>query len=54
MCHSDNILISDNGIGAKVFSEMTEEEVNDPSLGFNFGAKKILKRILAGIKVTNR
>ena len=41
----------DNCIGAKVFSEMTEEEVNDPSLGFSFGAKKILKKILAQIKV---
>ena len=42
-----------NCIGAKVFSEMTEEEVNDPSLGFSFGAKKILKKILAEMKVQN-
>lgn len=40
-----------NYIGAKVFSKMTEEEVNDPSLGFSFGGKKLLKDILARIKV---
>ena len=40
-----------NCIGAKVFSEMTEEEMDDPSLGFSFGGKKLLKKILARIKV---
>ena len=57
MCHSGVIItvswlnFVDNDIGAKVFSQMTEEELNDPSLGFSFGVKKILKMILARIKV---
>ena len=38
----------DHDIGAKVFSQMTEE-LNDPSLGFSFGVKKLLKMILAKV-----
>ena len=41
----------DNCIGAKAFSDLTEEDVDDPSLGFSFGGKKLLKKILARIKV---
>ena len=59
MCHSDIIIIItvvcfnfvDNRIGAKMFSQMTEEELNDSCLGFSFGVKKLLKMILAKIKV---
>ena len=58
MCHSVIIIITvlclnfvDNDIGAKVFSQMTEEELNNPSLAFSFGVKKLLKMILAIIKV---
>ena len=57
MCHSGIIItvlwlnFVGNDIGAKVFSQMTEEELNDPTLGFSFGVKKLLKMILAKIKV---
>ena len=43
---------ADNCIGANVFSDLTEEDVNDPSLDFSFGGKKLLKKILAKIKVS--
>ena len=42
---------ADNGIGAKVFTELTNEDIDDEDLGFSFGGRKVLKRILAEIKV---
>ena len=41
----------DNGIGAKVFTKLTNEDIDDKDLGFSFGGRKVLKQILAEIKV---
>lgn len=41
----------DNCIGVKAFAELKEEEINDPGLGFSFGGKKVLKKVLAQVKV---
>ena len=43
---------TDNGIGAKVFTELTNVDIDDKEdLGFSFGGRKVLKRVLAEIKV---
>ena len=42
---------TDNGIGAKVFTEMTNEDIDDKELNFSFGGRKALKKVLADIKV---
>ena len=44
-------LLTDNGIGAQVFAELTEKDIDGPDLGFTFGGKKILKKVLALVKV---
>ena len=49
LCYYLNFV--ENCIGAKVFSNLTEEEINDPSLDFSFGGKKLLNMTLVGIKV---
>ena len=41
----------DNGIGANIFTELTNDDINDKDLGFSFGGKKVLKNVLAEIKV---
>ena len=40
------IQLADNCIGAQAFMEMTDEDIDDKELGFSFGGKKILKRVL--------
>ena len=40
----------DNCIGAQAFMEMTDEDIKDEELGFSFGGKKILKRVLKTLK----
>ena len=40
------IQFADNCIGAQAFTEMTDEDIDDKELGFSFGGKKILKRVL--------
>ena len=42
---------TDNGIGANVFTEMTNEDIDDKELNFNFGGRIALKKVLADIKV---
>lgn len=42
---------TDNGIGAKVFTELTNEDIDDKDLGFSFGGRKVLKRVLVEMKV---
>lgn len=38
---------SDNGIGAKVFViDITEADIDSQELGFSFGGRRVLKRIL--------
>ena len=39
--------VSGNGIAAKVFvTDISEEDINSADLGFTFGGKKVLKRLL--------
>ena len=40
-----------NGIGANVFTEMTNEDIDDKELNFSFGGRIALKKVLADIKV---
>ena len=43
------LLLTDNGIGALAFAELTEKNIDD--LGFTFGGKITLKKVLAQVKV---
>ena len=36
----------DNCIGAQAFMEMTDEHIDSKELGFTFGGKLVLKRVL--------
>ena len=40
------IFFADNGIGAQAFMEMTDADIDNKELGFTFGGKIILKRVL--------
>ena len=41
---------TDNGIVAKVFLELTEDDIEGPQLNITFGGKKILKKLLKQLK----
>ena len=46
-----NIHNTDNGIGAKAFvTALTEDHIDNSELGFTFGGKIVLKRLLVEVK----
>ena len=42
--------IADNGVVAKAFLELTEDDIEDKQLNITFGGKKILKKLLKQFK----
>ena len=44
-------MLADNGIGAKVFIELTEKDINSADLGLSYGGKKVIRKVLK-IKVS--
>ena len=41
---------TDNGIIAKAFLELTEDDIENQQLNISFGGKKILKKLLKQLK----
>ena len=51
MSYNCNFLYVVNGITAKTFAtDITEEDIKSAALGFSFGGKKVLQRVLINIK----
>ena len=45
-----NCFTTDNGVVAKVFLELTDEDIEDKQLNISFGGKKILKKLIKQLK----
>ena len=48
--YKSSYFTTDNGIVAKAFLELTEDDIGNQQLNITFGGKKILKKLLKQLK----